>query len=361
MKRILGSLLLLYLVAFAQVEAELAKTDPYVKEPVLLHLRITPKDPGRIVWLRAHIIGKEVQSKLLRKTIQDGSYRFVYLLFFLSPGTHALEVRAQAKMASREAIEQDILGTGYEQTNPIEGEVRELARKRLQLQVRPVQKVDLYGDFHLSMQLGATRLKAFEPLSITLRLQGTGYPPEIKDPLRIPGVKLLADKPQKLVRYSEQGAKIDYIFRYAVVADHNFTIPAVRLRQFDFHSYKTLATKPVTITVEPVPKERLVDKSTSPKPIEPVWERFKVWLAALAIFGAGILSGYLLAFLWRDPLRERIQKMRSHKELLAFLITRFPNCFADIKERLERGESLSKIKRELRKRLGECDDTKAQK
>ncbi len=358
MKRLLGSLLLC-VAAMAQVEVQLSKQSVYVKEPLLLHLRATFEDARRIVWLRAKVVGEGLESHFLRKAIKDGSYDFYYLLFFLTPGNHTITIDMRAKKAAIEDIEQDILGTGYEQTSPIEGEVVPIAHKSLSLQVLPVQKVDLYGDFHLSMQLSSKRIEAFRPLYITLRLQGTGYPPKIDNPLHIPGVKLLADKPQKKVRYTERGATIDYTFRYAIVADHNFTVPAMKLTEFDFHSYKTLVTKPVRIVVTPVKSANLVDKTTSPEPIEPVWERFKVLLAALAIFVAGALSGYLLALFWRDPLRERIQKARTHKELLAFLIARFPHCFEDIKERLERGENLTKIKRELRKRLGGCNDTKA--
>ena len=351
MKKILGSFM--FVLALFGADVQVSTTHPFVKEPVFVQLHYKDREYKNIVWVKfAPKKSPLYEVVLLKKEHHNGEYNFSYLLFPLKSGQIEIAYTLKVKKAALEDIEQDILGTGYEQTNPVEGKVYKKDVKSTILHVKPVKEVDLYGDFNLRMHVHPKKVASFEPVYVDIALDGIGYPPKIANLLHIKGAKVLADKPKKDVVYTPKGAKISYSFKYAIMSDTNFTIPPIKLTEFDFHSYKTLSTQPVKILV--VPPKNLVDTKNEPKKIVPFFEMFKALFGYLAIFVAGILSGVVLYLLLRRKEVEEIMLAKNHKELLALLVVRYPDCFEDIKQRLQRDENLLKIKKELLKRLKEC-------
>ncbi len=351
MKKILGSFM--FVLALFGADVHVSTTHPFVKEPVLVQLHYKDKEFKNIVWVKfAPKKSPLYEAVLLKKEHHNGEYNFSYLLFPLKNGHIEIAYTLRVKKAALEDIQQDILGTGYEQTNPVEGRVYKIDVKNTILDVKPVKKVDLYGDFHLRTKVHPGKVASFEPVYVDVVLEGIGYPPQIENLLYIDGVKILQDKPKKSVVYTLLGAKISYAFKYAIISDTNFTIPSIKLTEFDFHRYKTLSTQPVKIEV--VPPKNLVDTQNEPKKIVPFFEKFKAFFIYLALFIAGVLSGVVLYILLRKKEVEEIILAKNHKELLALLVVRYPDCFEDIKVKLEKGENLVKIKKELLKRLKEC-------
>ncbi|SMC08623.1 BatD family protein [Nitratiruptor tergarcus] len=355
MRSVLGSILLV--VALFGADVQVSTTTPFYKEPVLLTFTYSDPEPQKIVWVKfSPVKDPAIESHFLKKTVNSGSYTFSYLLFPLKEGEITMHYILKVKKSAVEVIQQDILGTGYEQTNPIEGKVYTIDVAPTIFHVKHVKPVDLYGDFHITLDVDKNKVESYEPLYVSVRLRGVGYVPQLEDPLQIPGVKILKDKPQKSVQFTPKGAEVDYIFRYAVVSDHNFTIPALRLKEFDFARYKDLTTPAYTITV--IRPKNLVDKENNPLKIEPTFEKFQAVLLYVAVFLAGVLSGVILYLLWRRKEIEDILLARNHKELLALLVVRYPNCFAKEKEALEREENLQKIKKEIIKGLKQCKSSK---
>ncbi len=356
MKSVLGSILLA-VALFGNANVWVSTTEPYVKQPVILKLTYADPEPQRVVWVKfAPKSDGAFESHFLHKSIEHGRYTFVYLLFPLKEGEIDLHYSLQLKKSAIEEIRQDILGTGYEQTNPIEGKIFTIPLAPTHLHVKHVAPVDLYGSFTLHMQIDKKRIQSFEPLYLQLRLEGKGYPPKVGELVKVAGVKVLKDKPQKRIIYTKEGAKIAYLYRYALISDHNFTIPPITLKEFDFHSYKKLTTPPAHIEV--VMPKQLLDEQTSPPKIEPVFAKVKSFLLFVAIFFAGMLSGVVLYVALRRREVEEILLAKDHNELLALLVVRYPHCFAEQKEALERKEHLAKIKKEIIKGLKRCNSSR---
>jgi len=113
-------------------------------------------------------------------------------------------------------------------------------------------QADLVGRFTIDAQAHPLQVAANKPVSYTLSLTGEGGLEEMEDPtFDLPDVTVYSDEAK--VDTQIRGGKIisHWSKKYSFIADHDFTIPAVTLTQFDPHSgtTKTLQTRPFTITV----------------------------------------------------------------------------------------------------------------
>ncbi len=350
MRKILGSLLVAILT-FADVNVTLSKTTLFVKEPLLVQLQYSDKEYEKLAWVKfAPKRSQDYEFYLLGKQIKDGRYTFTYLLFPVKSGQVSISYTLQYKKAAIEQIRRDILGTGYEQTEPLEGKVVTLEPQSSTIAVKPVKKVNLYGDFHLRIRVDKRSIKSYEPLYVSVSLQGIGYVPKVDNLLQVDGVKVLADKPQKKISFTPKGAKIDYRFNYAIVADSNFTIPSIKLTEFNYEKYKILSTAPVPIKVVAV---KLVDAKDEPPKIEPTIHKMGAFFIYAAIFLAGILSGVLLYLLLRKKEIEDIV-VADRKKLLALLVLRYPHCFKDVRAMLQNNANLLRAKWLIVKGLRKC-------
>ncbi|WP_281951684.1 hypothetical protein [Nitrosophilus kaiyonis] len=356
MKKILGSIILLISFLYGY-EIEVFKTNPFLKEPVLLKLKYFDKDYKEITWVKFEPKDSSSYEKVfLKKKIKDGEYIFEYLLFPIRSGKVKIDYVLKIKKAPVEEIRKDILGTGYEQTNPIEGKIYSFEVTPTILDVKDVKSVDLYGDFSLKEDVDKKEANSYEPIYFTLTLEGCGYAPKIDDIFKeIKGVKILKDKPIKNISYSKNGACIKYIYNYALISKSSFKIPSIKLKEFDYKDYKTLSTKSYDIKI--IPPKNLVDKIDEPRKIVPVFDRFKSLLVYLFIFISGILTGVILYLLYRKKRVEEIILAKDEKELLSILAIKYPDSLENLKKELDEAISqkrkinLAKIKAKIIKEI----------
>ena len=356
MKKILGSVILLISFLYGY-EIEVSKFEPFLKEPVFIKLTYFDKDFKEITWVKFEPKNSDNYKKIfLKKKIDEGQYIFEYLLFPLKSGKIEVDYILKIKKAPIEEIRKDILGTGYEQTNPIEGKIYTYKVEPTIFNVKDVKNVDLYGDFYLKANIDKKEASSYEPIYYTATLTGCGYAPEINDILKeIKDVKILKDKPIKEISYSQNGACIKYIFNYALVSKKSFKIPSVKLKEFNYKEYKTVSTDSFDIKIAPI--KNLVDKIDEPKKIVPVFDRFKTFLIYLFIFISGVLTGVVLYLLYRKKRLEEIILAKDEKELLSILAIKYPNYLEEIKKELDmtiaqkRKINLAKIKAKIIKEI----------
>jgi len=159
--------------------------------------------------------------------------------------------------------------------------------------------VDLVGDFTLTGRVSAKETRAGEPIYLTVRLKGVGYPPPKRlIHLRLPGVDIFEDAPKVSLRYAPDGAHYDATYTYALKADRNFSIPAFALKAFsptsgELYRLKTkkfgIHVLPVKKTETPVRHETIEEEKTATDG----WETLKQTLFYGALFLIGYISGYL--------------------------------------------------------------------
>ncbi len=332
MRNILGSLFLVLALFGASYKVTPSKSSAFVKEPIVLELFFSDPRKKEIVWIKfAPKKSSSYEVHLLSKQDTPQGFLNRYLIFPLKSKEIEIDFDLRVKYTTQKELQKDILGTGYEQTKIIEGVVQSFDVEPLKLYIKEA-KAQLYGDFTLNLHIEPKKVKSFEPVYATLHLRGRGYPPPFDLNLTT-SAKLLADKPQKEIRYTPKGALIDYTYRYALISDRNFTIEPLRLSLFDYHSYKELRTPPVTIVV--TPHQDLLDTKDIPPPITPTAHKLLAFFQDALIFLSGFLSAFVLLALFKSRFGQIYEIISANEqELLALLATRYPNRYHKIKKRL---------------------------
>jgi hypothetical protein len=336
MKNILGSFLFIFTLLANEYDIAINKNRPFQKEPVVITLSFYPKNIKEIDWVEFEPVKKrEYEFYTLKKESIKNGFRFEYLLFPLKSGEIKIDYNLTYKRAPFKEIQNKILGTGYEQTKPIEGEIFNIKTNSSKIYVKEAQ-AKLYGDFSLNVKADKKRVSAYEPVYLTITLKGVGYKPQIKNLLKKPNIlKVLEDKPKKSIKYTKKGAKINYTFNYALISDKNFTIKPIELKEFNYKEYRVLKTPKINIEVL---KPKLdIDKKDSPMPIKPISNTIFGFFGYVVVFIAGGVSGILILMLFGRRLKDVKDILLSDKkELLAILCLRFPEKFSKEKEILNK-------------------------
>jgi len=115
----------------------------------------------------------------------------------------------------------------------------------------PVQ-VALIGHFSLKASVDHRKVKANQPVNYTLEIVGEGSLEDLADPrFDIPGVTVYSDDAQ--VKTSVRNGKLysRYTKKYVFISDRDFTIPSLKMTEFDYATGKTriLKTPSFSITV----------------------------------------------------------------------------------------------------------------
>ena len=113
--------------------------------------------------------------------------------------------------------------------------------------------LELYGDYRIKATIDKKSVHANKPVNLTINVEGEGNVDDIKKfELDIDNVIVYADEPKissKLIGDIYQG---DFSQKVALIADRNFTIPAISLEYFDktTKTVQTITTKPIDIEVK---------------------------------------------------------------------------------------------------------------
>ncbi len=333
MKKSLGSLLFLFLVPLmatsqlCDVNFTVSNPKPYVKEPVIITFHAAQKDHKEVMFFDLSIDKSPLFTlTLLEKKEHEVAYHdkyvtYTYQLFPLKEGNLTLPFKLKVSTASDKSVETFATGS-RDVINPMLTDDYDIPIKALHLFVKPIKAVDLVGDFTLKMQIDKKILRPFEQLNLNYTLQGKGYPANIPNLLpKIEGVEIFLEK-------NHPNKETD-IYQYALIADKNFTIPALKLHCFSpkKRRYYTLQTNPTAIKVKAISQEALLDKHDSlPSTVSNFdWKNL---FYALLIFIAGYLSAtlHIFDFLKKsttvdNPLKDDITQSKNPKALLQLLLS----------------------------------------
>lgn len=377
MKNILGSLSLflamlsaLHAQKLAEFNFELSNTNPYVKEAVQVTFKAKQKEHTEAMFFfLTPKSSPEYKIVLLNKVAQDVSYHnkqteFTYLLFPKKSGKINVKFDFVIKTASDKAIAQVYEGS-RDNVKSIDTTNTKIDIKPISLHVKDLaQKVDLVGDFKISSKLESSTIKPFESANITYYLQGTGYDEfHLKLIDTIDNVKIFSDVVKHYNKATKDGYKIQREFKYALVADKDFTIKSATIKCFNpkTSKYYDINTKPYTIKVEKIDETTLVDAEDFPKP-----KNNFAYIKNFLIYALLFLSGFLTAkflpknfSMFKKPVvYEDITNAVSAKELLNIIVQKYNtnNLTQEIKELEDivynkKKANFKKIKKKILKKL----------
>jgi len=238
----------------------------------------------------------------------------------------------------------------------------------LTLDVKPLPKgASLAGSYTMSVKTDKFKTTSKEPVNLSIEVEGYGTLDDLEQfKIDIAGVTVYADKPLLETKRKDGKLFSKGVFKYALLSDNNFTIPAFSLTFVDpkDDKVKTLSSNAVDIEVENAnPKKPLIIKaeknmvSTSKKEEKGSQNRDPFLFFVIgAMFGA-ILGFFLPKIRYKREKQEKnisrhqsIKMAKDSKELLRLLLG-FVNEreFNDIIVRLEQGvtrEEFKKIKKD---------------
>lgn len=352
------------------------KTEPYVKETVILTLELWQTNPNKVLMFDFDLLAsKNYTFQRLdaqetdnhpNKRLHAAKVKYVYLLHALSSGKVDLHFKLLKKATSDASIAYSFSGDRDNVKTLITNDTP-ISLPPLSLQVKTLpQGTQIVGDFSLEYYLKKHKAKAHEPLSFQVTIKGLGYPPLLDLIPKDVNFTVFTDKPLLKSKASIQGIYSTVHHPMALSNDNNFTLPSIELKAFNPKTQKPyiLSVPQQKFDITAVSKNDLLDKTNSPNVLKHDWLWPSHMLTYLFVFIAGILTA--LSWKWtkkipkdkNNPLINKVKNAKDAKALLQVLLANdshhfsknieiLENClYADAKIKIN-GKRLNKIKQEV--------------
>jgi hypothetical protein len=289
--------------------------------------------------------------------IADGKrineYRF--LLFPKQPGTIHFAPTALMRKTTKASIENTVIGR--DNVEDLVFTDTTITLPALTLDVL-ASNASISGVIQMSSQVTKTDVMAFEPLHVTLVIDGIGNLDQIPPfDINITDVTTFAEVPERDFVLTSEGYKGSITQRFALIAADDYTIPAMELTYFDVTAkqLRTLKTDAQLVHVLPLEALPEMPEAVSEGPWQWEWH-YLYYLISIAV-------GFIAGRWFRWPRKERvegpltlydeIEQARSMKMLLTLLTLHDPRLFSDITRQYEHAadSQLSRAKQEARFKL----------
>jgi len=327
---------------------------PYTKEPIILDVNITQLDHSKVMLFKFspqksdNYIFTQIYFK------EDDKYHslkheYKYRIYPLKDGNISISFDMIKSVTTDNSVAYAISGDRDNIKSLVKTDTKEDIAP-LVLNVKPTPKdTDLVGDFKLSYTIDKTTTKSYEPIYLHIELKGSGY----LEPFEI----INKDKKYHIFSQKPKVTQNSIVWDYAISAKESFVLPKVTLNCFNpktKQSYKlTIPTK--NIEVKNIDSSSIVDKENTPPPFRGIDWSWVGWLFSYIIV---FLSGF---FMPRDIFQKRFKRadksfddkiasIKTHKELLKFLLSYNSSKYSKAIKLLERAIynkesiSLDKIK-----------------
>ena len=327
----------------------LNKTDPYVKEAVILTLDLNQTNPDKVLLFNFDLAKSDAYT-FQRLDIQEtDSYHnarvhYVYLVYPLKPGTVNISFKLLKKATTDDSVAYSFSGD----RDNVKGLVTvdtDIILPTIQLNVQALpENALLVGDFKLTHSIKKHQAQAHEPLPIQVNISGKGYPPLLDTLLPREGnFTRFTEVPVVKSVVTTQGSQSTVTYAMALSHAESFTLPGIEIKAFNPHTRKsyTLTIPQQHFDITTTKESALVDNIDSPVLLKEDWSWIKTLFGYFVVFAAGYLSA--LSWKWAkkqrrekdDPFKEKIQNCGDAKTLLQLLMSTEDKRFTSTTETLE--------------------------
>ncbi len=347
------------------------KTDPYLKEAVLLTVELNQTNPDVVLFFDFDLHPNETYSFHRIDTKESDSYQkvktdYIYLLYPLQTGDINITFDLVKKVTTKENVAYSFSGD-RDNVKGIDTKDIRVSLPPLPLHIKPLPKeVQLVGNFTLDYKIKKYEAKAYEPLPLQITIKGSGYPPLLQNILPSDlNVTLFKEKPIIQTHNTQKGTQSTITYPMAFSHTESFDLPPTTLKAFDPQTEKDyiLSIPKQHFTIQPTDIDTLVDSVDDPKPLQNNYDWIGTLFSYLLVFGAGYLTALTLKWKKREidtktsPLRTKIETCKDAKSLLQLLLATDSKKFYASIEKLEKhlygnGKmNLKKIKQDLVEKL----------
>lgn len=337
----------------------LSSASIHQNEAVEIHYTCRFKDQGGLYSIEMdpkaetphyslHVLSEKEQ---IRDGIRTNEYR--YVLVGKDVGNAIFEPTALMRKTTRASIEETVIGR--DNIEELVFTDTKVMLPKVELAVTPTRSA-YSGKFSLDMKISSLDVKAYEPVHVTVRIEGEGNLDALKPvAFEIDGVEQFMEAPEPNYHLGAHGFRGTWVQRFALVSGKDFTIPELKLHYFDLDEKreKTVGTEAVQIAVAAaVQKEELLDSDESAP-----WQWQWSYLFYLLTFITGFVIGKWLRFgpsekAQPNTFEAKIEACENVKQLLTLLVltdaSRFHMLIAELEEK---STSLERAKQEVLKVL----------
>ena len=325
------------------------KTNPYLKEPVLLTLDLNQTNHDIVVLFQFDLHkNKAYDFQRLNAKITDNHHNtqahYTYLIHPLKTGDINITFNLVKRATSDAAVSYSFSGD-RDDFKKLETIDTPITLPSLSLFVKPLPKdVQLIGEFKLSYRIKTHKAKTYEAIPIQIILQGYGYPPSIKHIIPKTSDFTLFEQTPKIKKIStKSGLKYIATYSLAVSAEKSFDLQELNLHALNPNTHQpyTLKIPKQHFEIEAINKHTLLDKIDSPKPFKVDWS----WVISSLNYLLVFLSGYLTALMIKkkkqqkkkqqNVIYEKIVTCKDKRDLLKLLLVTDKVKFTDEIEILE--------------------------
>jgi len=351
-----------------------SKSSAMLYEPVDISFSARQKTQNEVMFFDLKPIASDdydiisIKEKRHEFNYHDAKKDFEFLLIPKKVGKIHVAFSFRIRRASDDAVAQAYTGS-RDNVKSIPTINIDIAQPTLTLTITPATKsLDGVGEFSLKMKIDKESLSSYDKVNLLYTLEGRGYLKESFEPLKsIEGVSLFRGIKENPPRATESGYIYKKEWRYALVSPHSYTIPALSLKTYNFHTkeYKEYKIPEKKISVVPLDKATLLDDEEAPSSgID--FQKYLGWGYNLLLFIAGFIAAKLLELLPKREKKEaeccpKVRAASSPKELLREITPYLTSHnLEDEVQRLEAliyqegsKEHFSQIKREIVQRVSD--------
>ena len=322
---------------------ETSKKNPYVKESIILTLDINQTNHEKVLLFSFDLIKSNDYTFQRIDTKETDSYHnaqihYTYLIYPLHSGEIDIHFSLLKKATTDESVSYSFSGDRDNVKGLITVDTHiTLPPLRLSVKALPPQ-TRVVGDFNLSYVIKKHQGEAHEPLPLQVNISGRGYPPLLTTLLPQEGnFTRFTESPVVNSVTSIIGTQNTVTYAMALSSSKSFTLPPIKIKAFNpVKEIPYLLEIPAqNFNIRKIDKAQLVDKMDTPPLLQEEWS----WLSDIFTYFTVFIAGYLSAISvqWaketrsesKNPLKEKIKKCHSEKDLLQLLISleqkEFPN------------------------------------
>ncbi len=308
---------------------------PYEKEAILVEVNLTQLDHTNVMLFKFSLKKSEdyefhqVAFKEHEK-YHDLREEYVYLVYPKKSGEISLEFEMIKSITDDDKVAYSISGD-RDNVKGLQKEDIVVELKPLILKVKALPKeVDLVGDFSLTHELDRQKTEAYDPINLKVKLTGKGFLSSFKLLEENKTYRLFTQNPKFKTLHTKQGSNASLEWDYAISAKENFTLDKIVLKAFNPKNEKLydLVLPSYKIEVEQIAEASLLDNVDYPARAKGIdWSWLSWAFSYVVVFVAGFLMPRDLfkrkdvsSKSSEDILAEKIEKSKTHKELLKILV-----------------------------------------
>jgi len=315
-----------------ELDLNISKKSLYIGESAILSIKFTKQKDIDSVQIQNPANENFYLKEISKNNLVNG-VEYKFLLIPLKSGEFSIGP-IYAKIGHQ--VKEKLFGDPFFTMSSMEYET--IYSNKLNIDVKPIPKDTIFGDFNLKIT-AKKEVLANKPNIATVKLTGCGDFINMKEfNLKIKNASVYSDKPKIKTFIKDNKLCGNLEQNFTIISDTNYTIPSVKLKEFNSKETKTISTPLIKVKVINTQKTTVSSNPNmkkSPTPKTPNNNYFYIITFLGGIFIGSVITFGILKLNRKKDIYSQI-KGAKEKELFQLLLAYKDN--PEIKNILEKLE-----------------------